>query len=151
VSLTGLTMLALDAKGRLSIPTRYRAEIEQGCQGNMVFTVHHRGKSLLLYPKHHFQEAERKVNRLSDFDPNEYRIKYLFNSHAMEVEMDGSGRVLVPPVLRDLVGIDKRVALTGQSNKFEIWNEDIWQQERDRFFIKDGETGVSEKLKDLHL
>jgi len=151
VSLTGLTMLALDAKGRLSIPARYRAEIEQSCQGNMVFTVQHRGKSLLLYPRHHFQEAERKVNRLSDFDPAEYRIKYLFNSHAMEVEMDGSGRVLVPPVLRELVGIDKKVALTGQSNKFEIWNEDTWQQERDRFFIKDGEVGVSEKLKDLHL
>ena len=150
MSLTGLTMLALDAKGRLSIPTRYRAEILDACQGKMKFTIQHRGKSLLLYPMPEFLVTEKKVNRLSDFDPVEYRLKYLFNSHAMDTEMDSSGRVLVPPILRDRVGIDKKVALTGQSNKFEIWDEDVWLQECDRFFVKDNEVEFSEKLKDFH-
>ena len=144
-------MLALDSKGRLSIPARYRQELADHCQGRMVITVQHHGKSLLLYPENEFEEVAREIRKLSDFDPVEQSFKYLFIGHAMELEMDSSGRVLPPPLLRQQVGIDRKVALVGQTNKFEIWDEDAWLERQRSLYTTEKEAGVSERLKGLAL
>jgi len=151
VLLKGLHMLALDAKGRLSIPARYRTELEEQSQGRLVITVQRHGKSLLIYPEPDFQEAAREVQKLSDFEPSEQRFKYLFIGHAMDMDIDGSGRVLVPPVLRALVGIEKKVALVGMTNKFELWDEDAWLEQQRSLYITDGGEGISERLRSLSI
>ncbi len=149
--LIGLHRVVLDSKGRLAIPTLYRPALEEGCNGRMVITVQHHGKSLMLYPENEFEDIARTVRKLSDFDPAEQNFKYLFFGHAIPLEMDTSGRVLIPPLLRELVGIDKRVALVGQTNKLELWDEAAWLQRQQTLYTAGGAQGVPEKLKELSL
>ena len=148
--LIGLHMVTLDAKGRLAIPARYRPMLEESCQGKLVITLQHHGKSLMLYPENEFEEVARTVRKLSDFDEAEQKFKYLFFGHASQLEMDGSGRVLVPPLLRDLVGIEKKVALVGQTNKLELWNEETWLETQKSLTSTKGDN-VPDKLKDIAL
>lgn len=121
----GVTSINLDTKGRLAIPTRYRAELQESCEGQLVLTVD-RDKCLLLYPLQEWEEIERKLIRLPTLNPQARRLQRLLIGHATECEMDSQGRVLVSEPLRKFAGLDKRVVLTGQGNKFEIWDEDIW-------------------------
>lgn len=151
MQLIGFHKVALDAKGRMAIPALYRPVLEDMCQGRLVITAQHHGKSLMLYPEQEFEEVARVVRKLSDFVRAEQNFKLIFFGHAMPLEMDGSGRVLVPPVLRELVGIEKRVALVGQTNKIELWNEDTWLDNRKSLFSPDDYQGIHERLKDISL
>jgi len=144
-------MVALDAKGRLAIPARYRPLLEEHCQGKLVITMQHHGKSLMLYPENEFEEVARTVRKLSDFDEAEQKFKYLFFGHAIQLDLDSSGRVLVPPLLRDLVGIEKRVALVGQTNKLELWNEETWLETQKTLFTTNNNQAVPDKLKEIAL
>ncbi len=65
--------------------------------------------------------------------------------------MDSNGRVLVPPLLRELVGIDKKVALVGQNNKLELWNEATWLEKQKTLYTTRYADSVSEKLKGFSL
>ena len=67
----GAAAVNLDAKGRVAIPTRYRAEIMEKNQGQMVCTVDIRQPCLLLYPLDEWEKIEQKLLSLSNFDPNQ--------------------------------------------------------------------------------
>ncbi len=149
--LTGQQTTALDAKGRLSIPARFRTILEESCQGQLVITVNHDRESLLIYPRHEYEQRAQIINKLSDFDPLERRLKLLFIGHAFDLEMDNSARVLVPPRLREIVSIDRDVVLVGQHHKLELWDEVAWTRKLDSLFTIGPEVGVSEKLKSLAL
>ena len=119
----GLHSINLDAKGRMAMPARFRGIIEEYCQGQLVVTIDQDGESLVIYPLNEFEAIERKVASLSSFHPESRRLKNIFIGHATEVNLDGSGRILIPQNLRQFVGLDKKVALVGQGNKLAVWNE----------------------------
>ena len=58
-------------------------------------------------------------------------LQRLYVGHATDGELDGQGRVLIPTPLREFAGISKRVVLTGQGNKFELWDEELYLERRD--------------------
>lgn len=116
----------LDAKGRLAIPARYRDTLRQQCEGQLVITINQDAKCLWMYPLDVWEDIEEKVVKLPTFDPRAQRLKRLLIGHAADCEVDGNGRVLVPPPLRDYGALSKRVMLVGQGNKFEIWDEALW-------------------------
>ncbi len=149
--LTGQQTTALDAKGRLTIPARFRAVLDESCQGQLVVTVNHDRESLLLYPRHEYEQRAQIINKLSDFDPLERRLKLLFIGHAFDLELDNNARVLVPPRLREIVGITRDVVLVGQHHKLELWDETAWTRKLDSLFTIGSEVGMSEKLKSLAL
>lgn len=122
----GITALNLDAKGRLAIPSRYREALLQQSDGQVVITINQDEKCLWMYPLDIWEDIEEKVVKLPTFDPRSQRLKRLLIGHATDCELDGSGRVLVPPPLRDYGELTKRVMLVGQGNKFEIWDEALW-------------------------
>lgn len=148
----GLNSINLDAKGRMAMPVRYREIIENHCQGKMVVTIEEEGESLVIYPLNEFEEIQRKVEKLSSFHPVSKRLKRLFIGHATDVELDSSGRILIPPSLRSYVELEKRVALIGQGKKLELWSEDIWNAKRDSW-LKETNDGseLSEELRSLSL
>ena len=121
----GVSILNLDAKGRLAIPARYREQLQACCASRLVITVD-ADHCLLIYPEPNWVEIERKLERLPSFNPTARKLQRLYIGHAQDVEMDAQGRVLLPPSLRSFASLDKRVALVGQSNKFELWDEDTW-------------------------
>jgi MraZ protein len=64
---------------------------------------------------------------LSSFDPQIRALQRLLVGHADDAELDGAGRILVPPALRQYAGLEHHVVLVGQGNKFELWDEVRWQ------------------------
>ncbi|HYE35818.1 division/cell wall cluster transcriptional repressor MraZ [Methylocaldum sp.] len=140
----GVNSINLDEKGRLAMPTRYRAELHENCDGQLVVTVG-LDKCLLLYPLPEFEEIERKLVKLPSLNKQAKRLQRLLIGHATECEMDGQGRFLISEPLRKFAGLEKRVALIGQGNKFEIWDEDSWNANRDEWI----EEESLESLEDL--
>jgi MraZ protein len=127
----GIHAVNLDAKGRLAVPARYRSVLEKQAKGNFVLTIDTEQKCLLLYPLPEWETIEEKLNDLPSFNPAARRIQRLLLGHANELEMDGNGRILLPSLLREYAGLDKRVMLIGQGKKFEIWHDKTWETKRD--------------------
>ena len=128
----GINAINLDDKGRMAVPTRYRAELAESCEGQLILTIGF-DRCLLLLPLPTFEEVERKLNKLPMIDKSVQRVKRLLIGHAAECELDGQGRFLVPELLRSFAGISKRVALVGQGSVFEIWDEETWHRNRDQW------------------
>ncbi|MEJ2530066.1 MAG: division/cell wall cluster transcriptional repressor MraZ [Gammaproteobacteria bacterium] len=132
----GVNSLNLDAKGRFAIPTRYRERLKDCWEslvgaGRLVITVDPNDHCLLIYPVSEWQEIERKLMRLPSFNKAARRLQRLLVGHATEVDMDGQGRVLLPPPLREFAQMNKHAVLIGQGNKFELWDEERWNEQRE--------------------
>lgn len=123
----GGSTVKLDAKGRLALPTRYRPLITERFEGRLVVTIHHDG-CLLLYPQPQWEEIEHRLINTANQDRRVRDMQRMLVGYATEVEMDGHGRILLAPRLRDFAKLDKSVALLGVGKKFEIWNEETWEQ-----------------------
>jgi MraZ protein len=134
----GVTNVTLDAKGRLAIPTRYRPRLNEQGGGKLIVTVD-AGHILLLYPFPEWTLVEQKLNALPTTNPRARQLQRLLVGHATEVEMDGAGRVLLPPALREFAALDKQVALIGQGNKFELWDGARFEETREKWLKTDGE------------
>ena len=132
----GVSSINLDEKGRLAVPTRYRSELSDCCDNQIVVTVG-LDKCLLLYPLPEFEEIERKLVKLPALNKKAKRLQRLLIGHATECDMDGQGRFLIPEPLRRFAELDKRVVLIGQGNKFEIWDEEGWNQARDEWISEE--------------
>ena len=128
----GVSTLSLDAKGRLAMPARYREQLQACCAAHLVVTID-TDRCLLIYPEPNWKEIERKLEKLPSFNPTARKLQRLYIGHAHDVDMDSQGRVQLPPELREFAHLDKRVALIGQSNKFELWDEDTWVARRDQW------------------
>lgn len=105
------------------MPTRYREQLLENAAGQMVCTIDIHHPCLLLYPLPEWEIIEQKLSRLSSMNPVERRVQRLLLGHASECQMDGAGRLLIAPVLRQHAGLTKEVMLVGQFNKFELWDE----------------------------
>lgn len=136
----GVSNLSLDNKGRMTMPTRYRDMLTESCAGQLVVTID-KDKCLLLYPLAEWERIEQELVKLSSFDKRLRKLQRLLVGHATEVEMDGSGRVLLPPPLRGFASMDKHVVLIGQGKKFEIWDEQTWNSQRDEWLNEEEEEG----------
>ena len=73
--------------------------------------------------------------------------------HATDVELDGNGRLLLPSLLRDYAHLDKRVVMIGQGNKFEVWDEALWQSRREQWLADEAskEDGLPDEMKTFSL
>lgn len=128
----GRTALSLDAKGRIAIPTRFREKLSVSCAGRLVLTQHPWDRCLALYPEPRWNEIAQQVAGLSDANKQARSLKRRFLGQAVDLEMDSSGRILVPTELRELIGLDKKAMLVGLVSRFELWAEDAWDAEQAR-------------------
>lgn len=127
----GETAVNLDAKGRLSIPMRYREALAEQCENRMVLTYSAFDTgSLWLQPEQTWERVRDEVMALPNFNPNHRSLQRRLVGSATAVEPDGSGRILLPPSLRQVAGMEKRVVMLGMGNRFEIWNEDTLNVKR---------------------
>lgn len=121
----GVTELVLDAKGRLAIPTRHREALADG-SGRVVITADP-SHCLLLYPVAEWEPIQQKLMSFPSFNDRLRGLQRLIVGHADDVELDGAGRILIPPALRKFAGLDKHVVLVGQGHRFELWDDAQWQ------------------------
>ncbi|MBJ3813455.1 division/cell wall cluster transcriptional repressor MraZ [Shimwellia pseudoproteus] len=149
----GASLVNLDSKGRLSVPTRYRGMLLEISSGQMVCTIDIHHPCLLLYTLPEWEVIEQKLARLSSMNPAGRRVQRLLLGHASECQMDSAGRLLLAPVLRQHAGLTKEVMLVGQFNKFELWDETTWYQQvrEDIDAEQSSAQALSERLQDLSL
>ncbi len=113
----GASSLSLDAKGRLSVPTRHRDAL--GAAGGQLTITKHPHGCLMIFPRPAWEEFRGRIAAL----PMQAQWwKRIFLGNAMDVDMDATGRVLVSPELRAAAGIDKDAVLLGMGAYFELWD-----------------------------
>lgn len=133
----GISLCNIDKKGRFAIPKKHRnsladilsAEDDENQSVRCIVTIDAQDPCLLLYKYESWLEIERKIQALPSLNSAARRIQRILIGHAAELEMDNGGRFLLPSLLREHVKIDKRLMLVGQGNKFEIWAEEVWEQQ----------------------
>ena len=118
----GASSLSLDAKGRLSVPTRHRDVLSATAAGQLTITKHPHG-CLMVFPR---PEWEKFRERIAALPMDAQWWKRIFLGNAMDVEMDGTGRVLVSPELREAAGISKEAVLLGMGSYFELWDKSTY-------------------------
>lgn len=123
-SLHGATVITLDAKGRLSIPTRHRDALRED-GGALVLTAHPEG-CVLLYPEAAWDSVRAQVQTFPSFHPQASWWKRLLLGFEEHLKPDGSGRVLLSPALRQHAKLERDVMLVGQGRYFELWDNGVW-------------------------
>lgn len=132
----GSNEINMDAKGRMAVPSRYRDALLAQGDGQLVATIDIEDRCLFLYPLPAWQEIETQIARLPTFNPDTRRLQRLLIGHARELELDGNGRVLIPPELRSYAGLEKQVVLVGQGHRFELWSTDTWNARREEWLAE---------------
>jgi MraZ protein len=116
----------LDNKGRLTIPAKFRADLDAG----LVLT---RGidRCLAVFPMAEWERLAQQVNDLPLMDRRARALKRLLYANASDVFPDSQGRVLIPPRLREYARLDGEVVIAGIGTTIEVWNSEAWDEERE--------------------
>jgi MraZ protein len=147
----GRSSINLDDKGRMAIPTRYREELQECCERQLVVTIAVNERCvgengcLWLYPMPEWEKLEKTILNLDTLNPMAGNLRRFVIGNASECEMDGQGRLLLPEMLRKFASLEKKIVLLGQLNKFEIWNEDAWAEKESKWMVGNDTEGL-EKL-----
>ena len=122
----------LDEKGRLMLPSGLKKQLPPKEQKTFVVN---RGfeKQLNLYPRKEWEKITSQINELNLFVKQNREFVRKFNNGATEIEVDGSGRVLLPKTLMQYAGIEKEAILFAHSNRIEIWSKAEYDK-----FMKEG-------------
>src|SRR4249919_1309501 len=126
--LRGNAPATIDEKGRLKIPSVFRSHIEESW-GSDFYVTSLSGESVLIYPLPIWQEIEERLAKLPTLNPTKKKFLDRTNYYGQLTSMDKSGRVLIPTLLRESAGMTGEVAVLGNLNHVEVWNNE-------RFLVK---------------
>ncbi|MPN49352.1 Transcriptional regulator MraZ [bioreactor metagenome] len=115
----------LDSKGRTVLPARFRGEL-----GSSIVATIGVDRCIALYPVSRWEELILKLKDLSSFKKKTRDFRRVLLSMATELEIDGSGRILIPSGLREYAVIDQEVTLIGLEDHLEIWDSIRWEEQR---------------------
>merc|ERR1712000_83427 len=103
--------------------TKYREPLAELCGARLVVTIDTEERCLLIYPANEWEVIEAKIEALPSFNKAARRIQRLLIGHATDLELDGSGRILLPQPLREYAYLEKEAVLMGQGKKLELWSK----------------------------
>ena len=137
----------LDAKGRLSVPSRFREVLARHREETLILTNFH--NCLAGFPLDEWELLEEKIRGLSMLQKDVLAFTRYFFSGAQECPVDRQGRILIPPTLREDAGLEKDIVLLGVANRIEVWSKDRW----DIFYRESTENfeAIAAKLSELGL
>jgi len=116
-----------DEKGRLAVPSAFRKLLTKDNEPTSV-VITKSDKCLVAYPIDKWEQLEKKLAALSQFDPKVVAFQRYFVAQAVECQIDKAGRILIPANLRKFAGIDRECSLVGSLTKFEIWSTARWEE-----------------------
>ena len=116
----------LDAKGRVSLPRKYRDEA-----GGRVVVAKGFEKCLYVFTEDGYRDFFENVMQASGFDRNGRAIRRFFTTGASDVEVDSAGRVNLAPALREHAGLKRDVVVAGAGDRIEIWDAKAWDAYQD--------------------
>jgi len=113
----------LDAKGRVSLPAKFRAAVT-----GKVVIAKGLDSCLYVYPADVYRAFVEDLTQRADFDPRVRKVRRFFTTGAVEQDLDSAGRIALPLNLREYAGLSKDVAVTGNGNRMEIWSAESWNE-----------------------
>jgi len=137
----GASSLSLDAKGRLSVPTRHRDVLSATAAGQLTVTRHPHG-CLMIFPRPAWEQFRERIALMPIKDQ---WLKRLFLGNAMDVELDGTGRILISPELRTATGISRETLLLGMGSHFELWDRATYEAKEAEAL----QAGMADAFQDL--
>jgi MraZ protein len=123
---------SMDAKGRTSLPARFREALAAAGEAKLVLTQYPHWKAVQALPHSVWKELERKVLETSPLDARAQRNVLRFYSSAHEVDLDVHGRVLVPPTLRSHAGLQKDVVWVGMGRTIQLFDKAAYDEQMSR-------------------
>jgi MraZ protein len=126
----GAAVITLDAKGRVAIPTRHRDALLQGGK-SLVLTAHPDG-CILIYPAQAWEAVRTRVEGFPSFHPQASWWKRLLLGFEEHIAADSTGRLLLPPALRQHAKLERDAMMVGQGRYFELWDSAIWSAKLDQ-------------------
>lgn len=141
----GQSIQALDSKGRLSIPSKFREILNTKYSGKLILT--YLDPYIVAYPTEEWVGIEGRLKQLPTIQKDIRDFLRIIYSNASECSLDNQGRILIPQTLRDFAGLQKDIAMLGIMNKIEIWSKDKWNEFKDN--VKDKAKTLPEKLMEI--
>ncbi|SHO61489.1 MULTISPECIES: division/cell wall cluster transcriptional repressor MraZ [Algoriphagus] len=111
----------LDPKGRLVLPSKIKSAIPEA-NGTTLMLRMAEDKCLALYPMVEFKKLENQIKALSINNPEQRKLQRAFFITSVDVELDNSGRLLIPKLYQTYAGLEKEVVVVGMGSRIEIWN-----------------------------
>ena len=140
MNLFGVYEGTADAKGRVMLPIVFKSQLGKALRKGFVVKQSIFSKSLELYPMETWEGLVKEVNQLNRFVKKNVEFIRMFNFNVQPVELDGSGRFLIPKDLTKSVGVKKDVVLAAAGNMIEVWDKAAYTR-----FIKESSSSF-EKL-----
>ena len=118
--LRGNYLATVDEKGRVKIPADFLAELRK--TGTKFYVTSASGEHARVYPMKVWEAIEKKLAGLSAHTRAKQKFLARTNYYGQVVEVDGQGRILIPPVLRESAEMKGEVDVQGQLTYLDIWN-----------------------------
>lgn len=132
----------IDNKRRVAIPSKFRKDL-----GKKAVVTRGLENCLVLYPLTEWQKLAEKLSSLPTSRGEARGFTRLMLAGAMDVIFDGLGRILIPDYLTKYASLKKNAAVIGLGNRIEIWDENKWQEYKNRTETK--VEDIAEKLGEL--
>lgn len=168
----GLHEHTIDAKGRVSLPQRFRdgllGKAERGAvsgregagtkgegdgetdaEADSLIITTGIDRCLVAYPKAEWEAFEARLAALPQFDPAVVQVKRIYVAGATECPIDRHGRLLIPPMLREYAGLGRDVVFAGMVSTIEIWAKEAWTEQS--LLSRSDRQAVASKLAELGL
>lgn len=120
--LLGQYIHTLDTKKRLSLPSQFRKEL-----GKKVILTNGLDHAIFIYGVKEWERLAEKLSQMSIGNSDTRSFNRFMLAGASEVEVDASGRILIPDFLKKFANLGEKVVLAGVHNRVEIWNEEAWE------------------------
>jgi len=139
--LRGNAPATIDEKGRLKMPSTFRAHIEESW-GSDFYVTSLSGESVLVYPLPIWQEIEERLAKLPSLNPTKKKFLDRTNFYGQVTAADKSGRILIPALLRESAGMTGEVAVLGYLDHLDVWNQKrfLGRMKEHEFTEEDHET-----------
>ncbi|MFZ3215506.1 MAG: hypothetical protein WA192_05535 [Candidatus Acidiferrales bacterium] len=128
--LRGNYLATVDEKGRLKIPADFLADLRKS--GTKFYVTSTTGDRAKVYPMKAWEAIEKKLAKLSTHNATKQKFLSRSNYYGQVVEVDGQGRILIPPVLRESAEMKGEVDVQGQLTYLEVWNHARFQEQMSR-------------------
>ena len=115
----------IDDKGRMSIPSRFRDVLREHYRSSRLILAPY-DNCIFAYPVAEWEKVEGEIKNFSSWNTNRLKFDRLFYSRMDSVDIDGQGRILVIPGLRNYACLEKETVVVGASSRFEIWSREVW-------------------------
>jgi MraZ protein len=119
---------SIDAKGRTSVPGKFRDLLADQAEARLVSTMDLEARCLHIRTLPEWEKVEQQLLKLPQLDPAVQHVRRFYVGSAQELEIDKMGRVLIPSTLREYARLTKDVIWSGQLSLIELWSKDGWKK-----------------------